>query len=90
LEDESRPGAPRTITDEMVEKVVVKTLEEMPRDATHWSTRSMAQATEMSPTAIFRTWHAFGLQPHRVDTRSRSDEALIAVFVSWRMPFAST
>src|SRR6266487_4906437 len=43
LEDEFRPGAPRKITDEMVERVVVKTLEEMPRDATHWSVRSIGQ-----------------------------------------------
>src|SRR6266487_2371464 len=43
LEDELRPGAPRKITDEMVERVVVKTLEEMPRDATHWSVRSIGQ-----------------------------------------------
>ena len=76
LEDEFRPGAPRKITDEMVEKVVVKTLEEMPSDATHWSVRSMAKATGMSSTAIFRIWQAFGLQPHRVDTFKLSNDPL--------------
>src|SRR4249919_3576683 len=44
LHDEPRPGAPRTITDADVERVIVKTLEETPVDATHWSTRSMAKA----------------------------------------------
>src|SRR6266540_3566221 len=48
---EQRPGVPRTITDEQVEEVIVKTLEETPSDATHWSTRSLARATGMSQTA---------------------------------------
>src|SRR6266487_4662533 len=64
LADEPRPGVPRTITDEQVEEVIVKTLEETPSDATHWSTRSLARATGMSQTAISRIWRAFGLKPH--------------------------
>jgi transposase len=64
LHDEPRPGGPRTITDDDVERVIVKTLEDTPRDATHWSTRSMAQATGMSQSAISRIWRAFGLKPH--------------------------
>jgi transposase len=44
LHDEPRRGAPRKITDEHVERVIVKTLEETPADATHWSTRSTAKA----------------------------------------------
>jgi transposase len=64
LVDEPRPGAPRTITDEQVEQVITKTLEQTPRDATHWSTRGMARATGMSQTAISRIWRAFGLKPH--------------------------
>src|ERR671934_1957057 len=68
LADEPRPGVPRSITDEQVERVIVKTLEEAPKDATHWSTRSMAHATGMSQTAISRIWRAFGLKPHLVET----------------------
>ena len=68
LLDEPRSGAPRTITDDDVEQVIVKTLEETPRDATHWSTRSMADATGMSQSAISRIWRAFGLKPHLVET----------------------
>ncbi|MGZ4683056.1 MAG: IS630 family transposase [Acidimicrobiales bacterium] len=67
LHDEPRPGGPRTITDEDVERVIVKTLEETPSDATHWSTRSMAQATGMSQSAVSRIWRAFALKPHLVD-----------------------
>ncbi len=69
LSDEPRPGAARTITDEQVEQVIVTALEETPAGGdTHWSTRSMAQATGMSQTAISRIWRAFGLKPHLVDT----------------------
>src|SRR5918997_114660 len=50
LHDEPRPGKPRSISDEQVERVIVKTLEESPSNATHWSTRSMAAATGMSQT----------------------------------------
>ena len=68
LHDEPRPGKPRTISDEQVERVIVKTLEEQPKDATHWSTRSMAAATGMSQTAVSRIWRAFALKPHQVET----------------------
>lgn len=67
LLDEPRPGAPRSITDAQVEEVVTKTLESMPTNSTHWSTRLMAQKTGLSQTAIVRIWRAFGLQPHRVE-----------------------
>jgi transposase len=68
LHDEPRPGKPRSITDEDVERVIVKTLEEQPRDATHWSTRSMAAATGMSQSAISRIWRAFALKPYQTET----------------------
>jgi transposase len=68
LLDEPRPGRPRTITDEQVERVVITTLESAPKDATHWSTRSMAKQVGMTPDAVMRIWHAFGLQPHRQET----------------------
>jgi len=67
LLDEPRPGAPRSITDAHVEEVITKTLESMPVNSTHWSTRLMAQKTGLSQTAIVRIWRAFGLQPHRVE-----------------------
>ncbi|MGB6869439.1 MAG: IS630 family transposase, partial [Acidobacteriaceae bacterium] len=67
LLDEPRPGAPRSITDGQVEEVVTRTLESMPENSTHWSSRLMAEKTGLSQTAIVRIWHAFGLQPHRVE-----------------------
>ena len=76
LHDEPRPGKPRSITDEDVERVIVKTLEEQPRDATHWSTRQMAAATGMSQTAISRIWRAFGLRPHQSETFKLSPDPL--------------
>ena len=68
LVDEPRPGRPRTISDERVEEVIVRTLETTPRDATHWSTRSLAAELGLSQSAISRIWRAFGLQPHRSET----------------------
>jgi transposase len=68
LRDEQRPGALRKISDEQMERMIVKTLEEAPADATHWSTRSMAKAVGMSQATVLRIWRAFGLQPHRVET----------------------
>jgi transposase len=64
LYDEPRVGAPRTISDEAVEAVIVKTLETTPRGETHWSTRTMAAKAGMSHTMVGRIWRTFGLQPH--------------------------
>src|SRR3954447_25580352 len=63
--EEPGPGRPRTITDEQVEEVIVTTLETTPKDATHWSTRSMAREVGLTQSAVLRIWKAFGLQPHR-------------------------
>ena len=68
LTDEPRPGRPRTVTDDQVEAVIVKTLESTPKDATHWSTRSMAEEVGLNQSAVHRIWRAFGLQPHRQDS----------------------
>ena len=68
LTDEPRPGAPRSITDDELETMIVRTLEETPKDATHWSTRSMAAATDMSQATVSRIWRAFGLKPHLTDS----------------------
>ena len=65
--DDPRPGPPRTITDAKVEEVVVRTLEEAPPDATHWSTRSMAAAAGISRASVHSIWSAFGLKPHLVE-----------------------
>ena len=68
LRDEPRSGAPRTIDDARIEAVIVRTLESLPADATHWSSRGMAKASGLSISTVQRIWRAFGLQPHRVET----------------------
>ena len=77
LHDEPRPGAKRTITDEHVEQVIIRTLETTPHGATHWSTREMAKAVGLSHMAISRIWHTFGLQPHRSETFKLSNDPLL-------------
>lgn len=69
LSDEPRPGRPRAISDDDVERVITATLEqEPPNGDTHWSTRSMARSAGMSQSAVSRIWRAFGLRPHVVQT----------------------
>jgi len=68
LLDEPRSGAPRAISDDQVEAVVVNTLESSPRNATHWSSRALAESSGLSHTTVQRIWRAFGLQPHRTDS----------------------
>jgi transposase len=68
LVDEDRPGAPRKITDEQVEDVVVATLESTPKDATHWSRASMAKRSGLSKSSVGRIWKAFRLKPHLSET----------------------
>jgi transposase len=76
LLDEPRPGQPRKVTDAQVEEVITRTLETEPRNATHWSTRSMAAEVGLTQTAVSRIWRAFGLQPHRQDTWKLSRDPL--------------
>ena len=76
LLDEPRPGQPRKLSDAAVERVIVRTIESKPAAATHWSTRSMAQATGLNQTAISRIWRAFSLQPHRQENFKLSRDPL--------------
>ena len=76
LLDAPRSGAPRTIDDVRVDAVIAKTLESVPPGATHWSTRTMAGALDMSQTAVSRIWRAFGLQPHRQETFKLSKDPM--------------
>jgi transposase len=77
LLDEPRPGAPRKISDAMVEKAVTLTLETTPKDATHWSTRSLAKRVGLSRSSVSRIWRAFGLRPHRSETFKLSTDPLL-------------
>jgi len=76
LTDEPRPGAPRKITDEQVEKVLTDTLESTPKNATHWSRASMAANSGLSESTVGRIWKAFQLKPHRAETFKLSTDPL--------------
>src|SRR3984957_15916609 len=77
LGDEPRPGVPRTISDAPVEDVVVRTLEQLPEGATHWSKRELARQVGISPTSVHRIWRAFGLQPWRTEEFKISPDPLL-------------
>ena len=68
LMDAPRPGAARTIGDDVIEAVVVETLETTPPDATHWSTRGLAAKHGISHQTVAEIWQAFGLKPWRQDS----------------------
>lgn len=69
LDDAPRPGQPRKLTDEQIDAVIARTLQDKPPGGdTHWSTRSMAADQGLNQTAVSRIWRAFGLKPHLVDS----------------------
>jgi len=61
LRDQPRPGAPRSISDALVERVLAKTLHERPPGAARWSSRRLATALGISQRAVLRIWHTFGV-----------------------------
>ncbi|MDQ5861897.1 MAG: IS630 family transposase, partial [Actinomycetota bacterium] len=76
LVDEARPGRPAVITADQVEDVVVATLEQAPKNATHWSRSKMAERSGLSKSTIGRIWRAFELKPHREDGFKLSNDPL--------------
>jgi putative transposase len=75
LYDEVRPGRPRTVDDERVAELIVKTLHTKPADGgTHWSTRTLAGETGISKSTVARYLQAFKLKPHRVQSFKLSND----------------
>jgi len=83
LGDAPRSGQPRKLTDARIEAVITKTLERRPKHATHWSTRTMAEASGLNQNAIVRIWRAFGLKPHLQENFKLSTDAF---FVEKSLP----
>jgi transposase len=81
LLDEPRPGRPRLVDDSQIEALITATLETAPKDATHWSTRSMAQHLGLSQSMVSRVWRAFGLAPHKQDSWKLSKDPLFVAKV---------
>ena len=75
--DLPRSGAPRTITDNIVEAVLVDALETTPGEDTHWATRGMAAKHGISRETVGRIWRAFGLTPHVMDEFKISPDPLL-------------
>ncbi|MFB7498695.1 helix-turn-helix domain-containing protein [Streptomyces sp. NPDC056161] len=76
LADEPRPGRPPTISVDQVEAVVAATLEQLPKNATHWSRTSMAKHSGLSKSTVGRIWRRFQLKPHLADTFKLSTNPL--------------
>jgi transposase len=68
LKDAPRPGRRKKLSAQKVETILAATLNTKPRDATHWSTRTMARTQRVSAATVQRIWQAHGLRPHRVKT----------------------
>jgi transposase len=81
LLDEPRPGRPRVVGDTQIEALITATLETTPQDATHWSTRSMAEHLGLSQSMVSRVWRAFGLAPHKQDSWKLSKDPLFVAKV---------
>src|ERR1022692_632186 len=76
--DASRPGRTPTITAAKIEDVVRKTTQAKPDNATHWSTRTMAEASGISEKSVRRIWHKHGLKPHLTRTFKLSNDPKFA------------
>ena len=66
--DAPHGSSPRALHADKVKEIVEATLHTTPKDATHWSVRTMAKAQGVGKSTVQRIWDAHGLQPHRMET----------------------
>jgi transposase len=76
--DAPRAGRTPQITASFVRRLVNMTTRQKPGNATHWSTRSMAQAVGISEASVRRIWRSHGLKPHRVESLKISNDPQFA------------
>ena len=74
LTERSGRGRKRHYTDQVIERIVEDTLHTTPAQATHWSTRTMAEHAGVSHTTVQRIWHAHELKPHLLRTFKLSND----------------
>jgi transposase len=72
--DKPRPGRPPTIPSDRVKAIVTLACKTTPENATHWSTRSMAEAAGVSQSTVQRVWSGNGIKPHLVRTFKLSND----------------
>ncbi len=74
LQDAPRPGRKKSLGRPKEREIVRVTLYQKPKDATHWSVRSLAKVQGVSPATVYRIWRKHGLQPHRVKSFKLSSD----------------
>jgi len=83
-QDAPRGGRPPKQRQDLVAEIVRKTTQETPRNATHWTTRSLARELGTNQALVHRVWRTHGLKPHlsrtfKVSTDPRFEEKLLDV-----------
>ena len=76
--DEPRGAPPRKLDNDAIAAIVKKTTQETPVNATHWSTRTMAEALGTSHSSVGRIWRKHGLKPHLFRTFKLSKDPRFA------------
>src|SRR5208282_6043047 len=78
LRDASRPGRTPSISTQTVTRIIEKTTQSKPANATHWSRSTMAREAGISESSVGRIWRSHGLKPHRVASFKVSNDPLFA------------
>ncbi len=78
LRDRPRPGQPRKLTEKTIKEVLRLTVDYIPREATHWSTRLMAKYADITQYQVREIWKAADLRPHRLKTFKISNDPQFA------------
>jgi transposase len=74
--DAPRGGRPPKVRDDLVRQIIEMTTQQKPTNATHWSTRTLAEALGTNRSLVNRVWRAHGLKPHLCRTFKVSNDPL--------------